>query len=59
MKGVAVQECSICGESHPESPDECPWDLFAQGLGPRPGTVLHAVDDPAEPHPADTGPATR
>ncbi|ACV78334.1 hypothetical protein [Nakamurella multipartita] len=48
MKGGAVQECSICGEFHPESPDECPWDLFAQGLGPRPGTALHAVDDPAE-----------
>jgi hypothetical protein len=21
---------------HDEPPDECPWDLFAQGLGPRP-----------------------
>ena len=28
--------CSICGELHDESPDECPWDLFAQGIGPRP-----------------------
>ncbi|ACV76834.1 helix-turn-helix domain-containing protein [Nakamurella multipartita] len=28
--------CSICGELHDESLDECPWDLFAQGLGPRP-----------------------
>ena len=28
--------CSICGERHDESPDQCPWDLFAQGLGPRP-----------------------
>ena len=28
--------CSICGEVHEEDPDECPWDLFAQGLGPRP-----------------------
>ena len=28
--------CSICGESHPAGSDECPWDLFAQGLGPRP-----------------------
>ena len=28
--------CSICGESHPAGCDECPWDLFAQGLGPRP-----------------------
>jgi len=31
--------CSICGELHEESPDECPWDLFAQGLGPRPDRV--------------------
>lgn len=31
--------CSICGEVHCESPDECPWDLFAQGLGSRPGRV--------------------
>jgi hypothetical protein len=29
--------CSICGEVHEGDPDECPWDLFAQGLGPRPG----------------------
>ncbi|HET9649254.1 MAG TPA: hypothetical protein VFP34_13645, partial [Microlunatus sp.] len=28
--------CSICGEVHAGEPDECPWDLFAQGLGPRP-----------------------
>ncbi|ACV76854.1 helix-turn-helix domain-containing protein [Nakamurella multipartita] len=28
--------CSICGEVHEGDPDECPWDLFAQGLGPRP-----------------------
>jgi len=35
--------CSTCGELHEESPDECPWDLWAQGLGPRPvrqGAVL-------------------
>ena len=25
--------CSICGERHDESPDQCPWDLFAQGGG--------------------------
>ena len=29
--------CTICGELHEEPPDECPWDLFAQGRGPRPG----------------------
>jgi hypothetical protein len=28
--------CSICGEVHAGEPDECPWDLFAQGIGPRP-----------------------
>ena len=28
--------CSICGEVHEGDADECPWDLFAQGLGPRP-----------------------
>ncbi len=49
VRGVPAQECSICGETHPESPEECPWDLFAQGLGPRPGTGLHTVDEPAEP----------
>ena len=48
-KAVSEQECSICGETHPESPYECPWDLFAQGVGPRPGAGLHAADDPTEP----------
>lgn len=32
----AAAPCSICGEVHDGNPDECPWDLFAQGLGPRP-----------------------
>lgn len=32
----AVAACTICGEVHDEAPDECPWDLFAQGVGPRP-----------------------
>jgi hypothetical protein len=32
----AATACSICGEVHDEGPDECPWDLFAQGVGPRP-----------------------
>lgn len=31
--------CSICVELHEESPGDCPWDLFAQGLGPRPDRV--------------------
>jgi hypothetical protein len=30
--------CTICGEMHEEPPDQCPWDLFAQGRGPRPGS---------------------
>lgn len=29
-------QCSICGDVHDGNPDDCPWDLFAQGLGPRP-----------------------
>ena len=28
--------CSICGEIHDGEPGDCPWDLFAQGVGPRP-----------------------
>lgn len=28
--------CAICGEVHDGKIDECPWDLFAQGRGPRP-----------------------
>ncbi|WP_420120917.1 helix-turn-helix domain-containing protein [Nakamurella sp.] len=41
--------CAICGEVHDGDPDECPWDLFAQGLGPRPerrdGRSGASVDD--------------
>lgn len=33
---AATPECAICGELHEEPPDQCPWDLFAQGRGPRP-----------------------
>lgn len=33
---ATIATCSICGEVHKGDPDECPWDLFAQGLGPRP-----------------------
>jgi len=32
-----VGPCSICGEVHEGDPDDCPWDLLARGLGPRPG----------------------
>lgn len=41
-----VGPCSICDEVHDGDPDECPWDLFAQGLGPRPYRV---EIQPAEP----------
>jgi hypothetical protein len=33
----AATTCSICGEVHDGEAGECQWDLFAQGLGPRPG----------------------
>jgi hypothetical protein len=32
----ASRTCSICGEVHDAEAVECPWDLFAQGRGPRP-----------------------
>ena len=28
--------CRTCGEQHPADTKSCPWDLFAQGLGPHP-----------------------
>lgn len=49
----AMAPCTICGEVHVEAPDECPWDLFAQGRGPRPvrtatqsGTDTYISDSP-------------
>lgn len=33
---ITVPACAICGDIHGAEVDECPWDLFAQGLGPRP-----------------------
>lgn len=33
---VSVLACAICGDTHDAGVDECAWDLFAQGLGPRP-----------------------
>lgn len=44
----AAETCSICGDPHPPGIEECPWDLFAQGLGPRP-TPAVAVGDSHEP----------
>ena len=29
--------CPTCGEVHAVGPSNCPWDLFARGLGPHPG----------------------
>ena len=33
----ATSACPTCGEVHPDRTADCPWDLFAQGLGPHPG----------------------
>lgn len=41
---VAVHACEICGDTHDAGVDECPWDLFAQGLGPRPKSVRRQDD---------------
>lgn len=42
----AVAACSICGEVHDAGTVECPWDLFAQGLGPRPDRQDHRLGVP-------------
>jgi len=34
---AASHVCPTCGEVHPDRAPDCPWDLFAQGLGPHPG----------------------
>ena len=41
----AATACSVCGEVHDAGTVECPWDLFAQGRGPRP---VRQDDRPAE-----------
>ena len=33
---AAASTCVTCGETHPVGTKDCPWDLFAQGRGPRP-----------------------
>lgn len=43
-----AETCSICGDPHPPGTEGCPWDLFAQGLGPRP-TPAVAVGDSHQP----------
>lgn len=45
-----AETCSICGDPHPPGTEGCPWDLFAQGLGPRP-TPAVVVDGPRAPEP--------
>jgi hypothetical protein len=47
----ATEACSICGDPHPPGTEGCPWDLFAQGLGPRP-TPAVVVDGPRVPESA-------
>ena len=32
----APTRCQTCGESHLRGTLDCPWDMFAQGLGPHP-----------------------
>ncbi len=49
-KKTAEVECALCGETHPAGTQECPWDLFAQGRGPRPGS--QDPDDAPPPRPA-------
>jgi hypothetical protein len=46
-------ECALCGETHPAGALDCPWDLFAQGRGPRPGA--QDPDDAQPPLPAPPG----
>ena len=59
---AATRACATCGERHPAGTTDCPWDLFAQGRGPRPGpsqpgpkTRLLAppCGAPVDPDPAD------
>jgi transposase-like protein len=52
-KKTAEVECALCGENHPAGTQECPWDLFAQGRGPRPGS--QDPDDPPLPLPGPSG----
>jgi|GEM_PF-1219649 len=43
-----VMPCSTCGENHPQSSGDCPWDLSAQGLAPHPHGELMPDLSPAE-----------
>ena len=35
---VVPKTCATCGEVHAVGSSDCPWDLFARGLGPHPGS---------------------
>ena len=40
--------CRTCGEHHPNDPEACPWELYAQGTGPQPSDPLPRGSEPAE-----------
>lgn len=42
---AAALKCTTCGETHPAGTTNCPWDLFAQGRGPRPEPSPGREDD--------------
>ena len=46
----AAMPCSTCGEHHPEPSGDCPWDLFAQGLG---AASARRIDPGSEPRRRD------
>ncbi|WP_420119898.1 helix-turn-helix domain-containing protein [Nakamurella sp.] len=45
---IEVRACAICGDAHEADIDECPWDLFAQGLGPRPDSGGRQDDEQSD-----------
>lgn len=45
--GEDLIECEVCGEAHPGASD-CPWELFAAGLGSDPRTTGPADDVPPD-----------
>lgn len=43
----AASKCTTCGETHPAGTKDCPWDLVAQGHGPRPEASQPGREDDA------------
>jgi len=43
------RQCLTCGEMHSKSSGECPWDLFAQGIGPHPDNSASRPSDSRDP----------